>query len=77
MRSISIHNAASLEAVVSTQCPFCGTKRDVTVEAKGFRKWQGGALVQDAFPTLSSTDREALITGICNPCWEASFGEDS
>lgn len=52
-------------------CPFCGKKRVVTVNSEDYDKWENGELVQIAFPYLSASDREALITGICDECWPA------
>ena len=36
-------------------------------------KWQGGALITDAFPTLSADDREFIMTGITPEEWNAAF----
>jgi hypothetical protein len=32
--------------------------------------------VQDAFPTMSATDRESLISGLCADCQATFFAED-
>ena len=32
--------------------------------------------VQDIFPDLSVGDRELLISGTCNTCWQKLFGSD-
>ena len=34
-----------------------------------------GALIQDAFPTLSEDQREFILTGITPEEWDAEFGE--
>lgn len=48
----------------------------VTVHIKALWDHKRGALVQDAFPELSATDREFLITGL-NPREQASiFGPE-
>ena len=36
----------------------------------------GGKLVQHAFPHLSASDREFIMTGICDGEWEELFGTD-
>jgi len=36
-------------------------------------RWVRGALVQDAFPSLSDDDREFLMTGVTRDEWEAAF----
>lgn len=33
-------------------------------------------LMQDIFPNLSIEDRELLISGTCNTCWQELFGSD-
>jgi len=40
-------------------------------------KWLRGALVQEAFPELTRTQREAMVTGICDPCWKKVFPEET
>lgn len=35
-----------------------------------------GVLVQDAFPNLSTADREFIVSGITAEEWAAHFGED-
>lgn len=48
------------------------------VEVAAHAKWVAGALIQDAFPDLSSDEREFLLTGYCpdNPaCWDADTKE--
>ena len=58
---------------VTTQCPRCYAERVLSVPLSGLRKWEKGALIQDALPGLSADDREALMTGICPPCWSVMF----
>lgn len=59
-----------------TTCPLCNEDNEVLIEREDLQKWDDGALVQDAFPYLSSGERELLVTGVCTPCWERSFGEE-
>lgn len=40
------------------------------------QKWQGGALIQDAFPMLDADQREFLLTGITPDEWDAMFSDD-
>lgn len=61
---------------VSTSCPFCGNITNVSVDPKDFSNWKNGTNAQDAFPYLSATERECLISGICGPCWDATFAQD-
>lgn len=55
------------------RCPFCGKKVEVEVEESQYIAWLNGALVQDAFPTMSATNREILLTGMCPKCQDIIF----
>lgn len=52
-------------------CPFCHTPQEVQVTEEGFRRFQGGANVQDAFPLLTPGQRELFVSGICPTCWDS------
>lgn len=58
---------------ISIQCPFCGKEYTVEVELKDYWAWQMGELAQDAFPYLSATERESLISQLCPECQEKMF----
>jgi hypothetical protein len=60
---------------VVTTCCICGNSHDVEVPYDGYVAWIDGELIQNAMPELSATLREMLMTGICGPCWDRSFGE--
>lgn len=55
-------------------CPFCGTHHTVEVNEVDFQSWQSGVLAQVAFPYLSATEREQLISRICPTCQKDIFG---
>ena len=61
---------------LSIVCPICGNEHFVTVGEEGFEKWQNGELAQNAFPYLSATQREQLISELCPKCQADIFGED-
>ena len=56
--------------------------RFITVRAsvgdlnRGWYAWFNGKLAQDAFPFLSASEREFLITGITPEEWDKLFSED-
>ena len=60
---------------ISIQCPFCGKEYTVEVELKDYWAWQMGELAQDAFPYLSVTERESLISQMCPECQDKIFGK--
>lgn len=59
---------------IEITCPFCGCLHTVEVNAVDFQSWQSGVLAQVAFPYLSATEREQLISQICPVCQEDIFG---
>lgn len=61
--------------IVVTTCPVCGDEQNITVSHQGYCEWKcGGASIQNAMPELSKSDREALISGVCDKCWEYMYG---
>lgn len=62
--------------IIRSTCPFCGKLNHIHALQSEFDAWQAGALVQDAFPTMSATDRESLISGMCPECQSSFFGDD-
>jgi len=61
---------------IETICPFCGKRHTVQVHPADYHAWEDGTLVQEAFPYLSASERELLISGICPTCWDNMFGEE-
>ena len=60
---------------VEAECPFCGTISSVDVQPTELTMlfFSGELSVQKAFPYLSATNREILISGICADCQEKIF----
>jgi hypothetical protein len=56
--------------LVNTECPFCLEHNEIEVPEQGYKSWIEGELIQRALPELSASEREALMTGICDYCWE-------
>lgn len=56
-------------------CPFCGREHSVLVKESDYMHWSEGELAQNAFPYLSATEREQIISGICPTCQREIFGE--
>lgn len=67
---------------IARKSPFTGKVNQMTInlseEEFNFRArmWQGGELIQNAFPMLSAGEREFIKTGITPQEWDAMFGED-
>lgn len=41
-----------------------------------FATWRNGALIQDAFPALTSEQREFVLTGLTPQEWAELFGDE-
>jgi hypothetical protein len=52
-------------------------QQELAVTEAQLLAWRNGMLAQDAFPDLSSSEREFLITGITEEEWTANFEERS
>jgi len=55
------------------ECPFCNKIHSVVVDTKkfndGMKKYNDGMYIQNAFPDFTPYQREMILTGICNDCW--------
>ena len=49
--------------------------RDLPITAAQLAAWEAGTLAQNAFPNLSPSDREFLMTGTTDEEWNAAFAE--
>jgi len=60
---------------VNRICRMCGAHNSVNnVVPKDYLEWQRGKHAQAAFPYLSGTEREQIISGLCPDCQEKLFG---
>ena len=62
--------------ILTIQCPICGKEHEVEVSETALYKWQNGALIQNAMPTLSAVEREQILSHICPACQVSIFGEE-
>lgn len=63
------------KVTLKRKCSICGAERTLTVKQEelllGLNAICCGALVQDAFPTWTPSDREFfLMTSTCSKCWD-------
>lgn len=69
-------------STVTRPCPFGGEPRSIEVNLspeeykQAVAAWEGGLLIQQAFPTLSADDREFILTGFTPEDWEDMFGTE-
>jgi hypothetical protein len=50
--------------------------KDLDINLDEMRAREEGALIQDAFPRMSSEDREFFKTGVTAEEWDAVMGEE-
>lgn len=63
--------------VKSLACPECGEVRTYTVSEEMHEKWlRDEVRIQEAFPGLTSDDRERFLTGLHGDCWDAYLGPE-
>lgn len=72
-----MHGNTTFEAPTEIRalCPICGAKLFVTVEFSDFLKYMRGDPIEDCFPYLTPYEREHLISGTCEECWNRIFRE--
>lgn len=62
---------------IETQpCMVCDKTSYLEVEEESIILWQNGALIQDVFPDLTPSQRELLLTGTHDVCWDLLFKEE-
>jgi hypothetical protein len=61
---------------IAKTCPSCGEVHTLSVSFLGLSRFRSGTKVQDAFPSLTPTKREFMVTGICSDeCWTTFVGK--
>jgi hypothetical protein len=61
---------------IAKTCPSCGGVKTLNVSSEGLSLFRSGVKVQDAFPSLTPTQREFMVTGICSDeCWTTFVGK--
>ena len=61
------------KVTIKVKCKHCESIYKLRVYPEDIDKYQSGELIQDAFPYLSSSERELIISGICPDCWDKMF----
>lgn len=61
---------------LKVDCIECKKTYFLDADKQAYHRWQGGELIQNALPTLDEGQRELLISGICEACFDKLFAED-
>ena len=59
--------------VRSKPCPRCGQVSTMELDEIAVMKYQAGMKIQDAFPDLTADQREQLMSGYDQKCWDIDF----
>lgn len=59
--------------VKTSPCVLCGKQHEFMLRREGYEAWQTDTKIQDALPELSAADREILISGTCDECFDKLF----
>ena len=63
--------------ILTITCPFCRKEHKVRVSEDDYFNYRDGKLTaQNAFPYLSATEREQLISYLCPACQATIFKEE-
>lgn len=49
---------------------------DLDITPEQIDRYNNGALVQDAFPNLTASEREFILTGMTDAEWDYMFSDD-
>lgn len=74
IHQIVANDGEKLQFVVT--CPKCREPQTLTTSVTGYQRWIAGEFIQHAMPEIAKDERELLISGICQSCWDKLFGED-
>ena len=65
------------KTIVAVDCVQCKETHHLTVGAADLDTWNNGELIQNAMPYLTAGEREILISGVCETCFDNMFaGEE-
>jgi hypothetical protein len=59
--------------MVSKPCPMCNETFTAEIKGEELFAYNNGALIQNAFPNLTASERERFKSGYCGTCWEKLF----
>lgn len=74
--AVYIHGSLSdkFDQTIHIDCVHCGVSVSFPVNGADFSRWERGeALIQEAMPYLTAGQRELLISGTCDTCWDRLF----
>lgn len=66
---ITVASVEATETRLTAACGDCDRVAVMIVRNTDLRRWTGGELIQNVWPSFSDEQRELLITGTCSACF--------
>lgn len=57
-------------------CVHCRKPISISITEEQYNNWNQNNYIQDEFPQLTPAEREMLLSGICEDCWNILFKEE-
>jgi hypothetical protein len=65
------------KVIVTTHpCVVCNKSSEVKLDKDKFTRWINGEFAQNVWPEMSPGEREVLVSGTHDACWEQLMGDD-
>ena len=58
------------------ECEHCKKTYVFDVQLEGLELWEKGRSIQEVLPELDAGQRELMISGTCDACFDKFFGDD-
>lgn len=62
---------------IYVNCEYCGKEFLININSEDLFKWQNGSFIQDVFDYLTPSERELIISGTCNDCFDKLYKEEN
>ena len=69
-------NLITRKTILAVDCIKCKERQHLYVGTEDLTNWERGELVQNAMPYLTAGEREILISGVCETCFDKMYGDD-
>ena len=64
--------------VFHVACGICGQEYKIFLDEDDYDKWQRNeCYIQDCLAYLTTAERELLISGTCDICWQKMYPNDN
>jgi len=69
----ALDNSTTLREWLTRPCPFCHEVSVLSLRPVDVARWESGELISTVWPDMSADDRELIITGTCDDCWNTNM----